>query len=105
MKLSAIKLTSKKKFLRLLGESLPGINLRSGLVVLKAGEAVGEHTTEHKEEAIIILEGKARFFYGRKKSFIVSKNSFIYVPPDTLHDVKNIGKRFLRYIYITSSLK
>ncbi|MCU0651828.1 MAG: cupin domain-containing protein [Candidatus Omnitrophica bacterium] len=105
MKLSAIKLVGKKNFLRLLGKDLPGINLRSGLVVLRPGESVGEHTTGNKEEAVVILEGKARFFYGRGKSFVACEKSFIYVSPETLHDVKNIGRSILRYVYITSVLK
>jgi len=105
IKISAVKLANRKKFFRLLGKNLPGINLRSGVVVLKPGESVGKHITENKEEAIIILEGKARFFYAGKKSFIALEQSFIYVPPDTLHDLKNTGKNTLKYVYITSALR
>ncbi len=104
MKPFRIVLKSKKRFLRLLGEKGRGIALRSGLVTLKPGETIGTHITENKEEVILILEGTARVLYGKNHSLVARRQSFIYIPPNTRHDVKNIGKGILRYIYLTSSL-
>lgn len=105
MKPFLIKLAGKKKFLRLLGEKGKGVNLRSGLVVLKPGEAIGEHITDNKEEAILFLEGKAKLYYSRRYSIIAGKNSFVYIPVNTRHDVKNIGRALLKYIYLSCPLK
>ncbi len=71
-------------------------------MVLKAGEAIGEHSTKDREEVIVIFEGRAEVSSNKSSSFTVEKNSIVYVPPDTIHNVKNIGKESLRYIYIVS---
>ena len=96
-------LVSRKKFLRLLG--LPGEKggLRSGLVVLPAGKSIGEHNTDEKKEILVILRGKARVYFGKKKMISLSAPGFIFIPPKTPHDVKNIGRNNLKYVYITSS--
>lgn len=100
----AIKLSGKQKFKRLLGDSrsceIKG--LCSGLVVLGSGNSMGIHSTRNRQEIIVILEGRARVYYGRKSKFEVSKNSFVYLPPATLHNVENTGQGRLKYIYITS---
>jgi len=100
-----VELKGRKRFLRLLGSPGKGVNLRAGLVNLTPKEAVGEHITDQKEEAIFIIRGTAKVYYGRKVSFIARAKSFIYIPPDTRHDIENIGKSRLEYIYITSPIE
>lgn len=97
-----IKLSSNKSFTRLLGKDKPGINLRSGLVILGPGKTVGEHSTENKEEVLIILSGTARVDIG-KKSYLAKRGSFLYIPPRVHHNVRNNSRSKLKYVYITTS--
>jgi mannose-6-phosphate isomerase-like protein (cupin superfamily) len=93
-------LMGKRRFTRLVGRhgKLKGIS--SGLVVLKPKESVGEHTTGHKEEVIIILKGHAKVSWG-KKSISVGENSFLYMPRHTVHNMQNSGRAPLKYVYLT----
>jgi len=98
------KLKSRQRFTRLLGDSSKTKGLRSGLVTLKPQEEIGAHKTENKEEVIIILEGSALIYYGKNKKIRASQNTFVYIPPETTHNVKNSGSKTLRYLYVTASL-
>jgi len=90
-----------RRFKRLLKGPPSTFGLKAGLVTLKPQESVGEHTTKEKEEAVIILKGKAEIVCGCQTKFIVKRNSLVYIPRQTFHNVKNIGRGLLRYIYIT----
>ncbi len=99
------KLSGRQRFRRLAGDKTKKYGLRSGLVVLRPQESVGAHDTKDKEEAIIIIKGKAKVSYGNKSSLVLSGESFMYMPPHTRHDVKNIGKGLLKYVYVTALKK
>ncbi len=103
IKTFAIKLKGKKRFTRLLGDSSKK-GLRAGLVVLKSKESIGEHKTERKEEVIVILNGSAAIYYGKNKKIKAPQNTFVYIPPETLHNVKNSGSKSLRYLYVTTRI-
>lgn len=96
-------LKGDNRFKRLLGDSKKRLGLRSGFVVLKPGELVGEHSTGGKEEILIVLEGRAHFFYNDKK-VVLKESTFLYVPGKTTHNVKNVGRGLLKYVYITANL-
>lgn len=98
------QLRGKQKFLRLFGESGKPSGLACGLVTLRAQESVGRHNTKNKEEALIILQGQAKVTYDQRSWIKVSKNSFVYIPPRTDHDLKNIGKDILKYVYLTACI-
>jgi len=100
-----VRLTGKKKYLRLLGGDPDSVGLRSGYVRLKPKEEVGHHSTESKEEALIILEGRAKIFFDSYPAFCAADDSFIYIPPYTGHNVKNVGKTILKYIYIVTPVR
>lgn len=95
----AIKLETKEKYQRLLVPGKDTVNLKSGCVILNPGESVGEHSTEKKEEAILILEGKAEIL-ARGKKIEAQEKSIVYMPPETKHDVKNVGQELLKYVFI-----
>lgn len=99
--LLAVKIQGNEKYRRLLGGHPQTKGMRAGYVNLKPGDEIGEHSTQSKEEAIIILSGKARIACDNRPPLIAATNTLIYVPVDTKHNVKNIGKTPLRYIYIT----
>ena len=90
--------------MRLLGDSSRIKGLRSGLVTLKPEEAIGEHKTENKEEVIVILKGSALIYHGKNKKIKAPQNTFVYIPPETIHNVKNSGTKILRYLYVTARL-
>lgn len=96
------KLKGLKNFERLVGVHGQVKGMRSGFVVLQKNESVGQHNTGEKEEAIIILKGKARLYY-RTKSITVGENSFLYIPKNTVHDMKNVSSVPLKYVYVTVS--
>ncbi|MDD5476634.1 MAG: cupin domain-containing protein [Candidatus Omnitrophica bacterium] len=103
-KVFCTRLKGERRFLRLLGDSTKTKGLRAGLVTLRPKELIGEHKTENKEEALIILKGSATVYFGKNKKLKASEGSFIFIPPETLHNVKNSGRKILQYIYVTSQV-
>jgi mannose-6-phosphate isomerase-like protein (cupin superfamily) len=99
-----IQLKGKQKFLRLLGDAQKVKGLRCGLVTLKPQELIGEHKTENKEEVLIILKGNATVYYGKSKKIKVAQKSFVFIPAETVHNVKNTGDKILQYVYVTSQV-
>jgi len=106
-----IKLDSNERYTRLFSvKEGNAVSLRSGHTVLREGENIGEHSTGDSEEMLIILEGKGELHLGSgegrstKKDSIVefTEGTALYVPPNTIHDVKNIGTDILRYVFVTS---
>jgi len=89
------------------GDSLIGLNdsrlMRGGFVVLKTGEEVGKHTTKHKEEVIVILEGTAKLVCENEEK-IVRERCLVHIPENSEHNVINVGNKPLKYVYITASL-
>lgn len=77
---------------------------RSGQVILKPGESVGEHSTKDKEEIIFVFNGKAEISSNKSVPLVIEKESIAYMPPHTTHNVKNIGRDVLKYIYIVTQL-
>ena len=99
-----VTLKDTEKFQRLLSGFPETMGLKSGHLILKPGENIGEHVTENKEEVIIVLKGKAMVICGVDDEPIVAgERSVVYVPPETKHDVKNIGENILEYIYVTAA--
>jgi len=99
-----IQLKGRQRFLRLFGKSSKSNGLASGLIVLKPKESVGLHNTKNKEEALIIMQGQAQVFYGKNSKIRVGESSFVYIPPQTDHDIKNIGMGILKYVYLTACI-
>jgi len=97
-----IKLESTEKYQRLVSKELGSCGIKSGHVILKPGENVGEHTTNDREEVIIVLKGKGEAIIGKDEIFNIESNIVLYIPPKTLHDIKNTGSHPLEYIFVTS---
>ncbi len=97
-----VKLTQTDEYQRLLGGAPSTAGMKSGCVTLKPGESVGEHKTQGKEEAIIILEGEANVYVDGVLKFTAGRENLVYIPPETTHDIRNNRSKKLRYIYITA---
>jgi mannose-6-phosphate isomerase-like protein (cupin superfamily) len=72
--------------------------MRSGRVVLKAGEEMHRHSTEGNEELLVFLRGQARVLL-EQESVTVGAGEVLYIPPHTAHEVHNDGTEELAYIY------
>ncbi len=103
-KVFCTQLKGAQRFLRLLGGLNKVKGLKAGLVTLKPQELIGEHKTENKEEVLIILKGSAIIYFGKNKKLKARKNTFIFIPPETLHNVKNPGSKILQYVYVTTQV-
>jgi len=105
MKPKIIKLEGQDRYQRLLGGVPDTKGMKSGNMTLNPGESVGEHSTGSKEEAIIILKGKAEISISGRDPLTAEESSLVYIPPETEHDVKNVGMEVLRYVYVVSPVR
>jgi len=100
-----VKFGGEDKYQRLLAGAGQTCGLKSGFVNLKPGEEVGEHSTDDREEVIILLNGKAVVYYSEDNQINAQANSVIYMPPNTKHNVKNSGEVMLSYIFVVTPVK
>ncbi len=72
--------------------------MRSGKVALAPGAAMHRHSTEHNEELLVFLQGRARVVLGAE-TVPAEAGQVLYIPPHTDHEVHNDGPGELTYIY------
>lgn len=73
--------------------------MRSGRVYLLPGADCGVHSTEENEEMLIFLSGSGEAVLDGGKTFKVGKGKFAYIPPQTVHNIRNNSDKPLCYIY------
>lgn len=100
-----VKLEFGSKYQRLFNKDSGTWGIKSGHVILKNGEEIGEHSTNGLEEALVILKGKGQLVIDKEERLDFEDNSVLYIPPDTIHNIKNTGNGILEYIFITSYAK
>lgn len=103
-KVKLIKLDSTEKYQRLFSKELGTSGIKSGHVILKPGENIGEHTTLDREEVIIVLKGKGEAVINKDNILKIEQNIVLYIPSKTSHDIKNTGSGILEYIFVTSDI-
>ncbi len=96
------RLESAEKYLRLLSPGEQTQKMKAGLVILAPGEEIGEHSTEAREEALVILSGQAEISCAGSPAQAVSADSLVYIPAQTKHNVRNAGKQTLKYVFIVT---
>ena len=79
--------------------------MRSGLVVLAPGAALGKHNTGAHEEQLIVLEGEGEFRIEGAEPLAINGESTVYCPPHREHDVVNTGRGPLRYVYVVAEAR
>ena len=80
--------------------------MRAGRVYLKPGETCGEHSTDAHEETLVFLSGKGTSLIGEEKiPHEVGAGKVCYIPPHTLHNIKNTGTEPLVYIYCVAPVR
>ena len=94
-----------KDYVPLLGGPPETFTMRSGAVTLQPGQTVGKHNTEINEEVIVVLEGEGALLLSDGRELPLKVGTVAYCPPDTEHDVKNMGSTVMRYIYVVARAK
>ena len=90
------------EYQRLLKSGEETVSMHSGLVTLEPSKSVGKHSTKGCEEMIIVLKGSGEMQFNNTET-IKMRNGFIfYCPPDTEHNIKNTGEKYLKYIYVSA---
>lgn len=73
--------------------------MRAGRVFLQPGQSCGQHSTKQHEELLVFLSGQGLLVIAEQDSLDVGQGKVSYIPPSTVHDVKNTGTEPLVYIY------
>jgi mannose-6-phosphate isomerase-like protein (cupin superfamily) len=102
-KIKIVRLERGAKYQRLFRGDFGTCGIKSGHVVLKKGGEIGEHSTAGLEEVLIVLKGKGTLVINNIDGLDFEKDSVLYIPPHTNHNVKNTGRGELEYIFITSN--
>jgi len=94
-----IDLNDQPEYQRILEGTPQTRGMRSGRVHLPPGQACGQHSTKNHEELLVFLTGQGELLVGEKDRLAVGAGKVAYIPPETLHDVRNTGSQPLAYIY------
>ena len=94
--------TGGKDYLPLLAGPPETVTMRSGLVVLAPGKAVGKHSTGQHEEILVVLAGTGEMRITGESSLPVVAGTAVYCPSGREHDVLNTGQAELRYVYVVA---
>ena len=94
-----IDLNDNPEYQRLLDGETHSLAMRSGRVYLEPTKACGTHSTKNHEELLVFLAGSGELIIEETQSFKVGRGKVSYIPPNTIHDVKNTGTETLVYIY------
>jgi len=98
-KVLIVDLNEKAEYQRLLQSKPQTCGMRSGRVYLSPTESCGQHSTEQNEEMLIFISGQGLLLIGERDQFMVGQGKVSYIPPKTVHDVKNTGSEPLIYVY------
>ncbi|MBP7050343.1 MAG: cupin domain-containing protein [Phycisphaerae bacterium] len=94
-----LELNQQPEYQRILEGKPQTHGMRSGRVYLEPGKACGQHSTKNHEELLVFLAGQGELLIGDHDRLTVGAGKVAYIPPETLHDVKNTGSGPLAYIY------
>ncbi len=98
-KVLIIELNDKAEYQRILEGQPQTFGMRSGRVYINPGQSCGRHSTKNHEELLVFLSGRGLLLIGEEDSHNVGEGKVCYIPPHTVHDVKNPGTEPLIYIY------
>ncbi|MBA7693956.1 hypothetical protein ES703_102556 [subsurface metagenome] len=98
-KVLIIDLNKSAEYQELLDGRPQTCGMRSGRVYVQPGQTCGRHSTNQNEEVLVFLSGRGLLLIGEEDSLQVGEGKISYIPPHTVHDVKNTGTKPLIYIY------
>ncbi len=81
--------------------------LKAGRVHLEAGQECGVHTTGGREEVLVFLAGTGVAYLGEngEKQLDVGAGKIAYIPPETIHNIKNNASEPLIYVFCVTPVK
>jgi mannose-6-phosphate isomerase-like protein (cupin superfamily) len=97
-----VALSGTQKYQRVLSGEPVTNGMKVGHVCLQPGEEIGTHSTEDREEALVILAGTAQIVCRDEPACLAVSSSVVYIPPRTEHNVSNAGSDMLRYVYVVA---
>lgn len=74
----------------------------TGRKVLQPGEVTEKHSTGKVRELIFCLEGEVVVRLGSAEPFTLKAGEMSYIPPATLHELKNEGTDRCIYLFVYS---
>jgi mannose-6-phosphate isomerase-like protein (cupin superfamily) len=95
-----VELNNKPEYQRVF-QPPQSIGLKAGRVHLEVGAECGTHSTEEKEEVLVILQGQGQALLGEKEERVleIGVGKIAYIPPHTIHNITNTGTEPLVYIF------
>ena len=105
-KVCVIDLESGAEYQPLLSGKPQTCGMRSGRVYLRSGETCGQHNTDDHEEMLVFLSGRGMALIDEgEDSYPVGQGKVSYIPPHTVHNIKNTGAEPLVYIYCVTPVE
>lgn len=106
-KVFVAELNDRSEYQRLLDDKSQSFGMKAGRVHLKPGEDCTQHSTGGREELLVFLSGSGQLLIGEKQDskLSVGRGQVAYIPPDTIHNVKNTGLEPLIYVYCVAPAK
>jgi len=77
-------------------------SMESGLVVLGPGKSGEQHSTKGYEEVLVVLSGSGELVVSGGGTLQLVAHSVAYCPTATVHNIRNVGRVPLRYVYIAA---
>ncbi len=78
------------------------VGFYSGIVTIEPNKYGETHSTKIYEEIIVVFEGEGKIKINETGELNIKFGNVAYIPPNTKHQVFNIGTKNLKYIYIAS---
>jgi len=94
-----VDLNDSPEYQRLFDGEKQTCGMHSGRVYLHPSQNCGQHSTKNNEELLVFLSGRGELLIGKEDCFQVGRGKVSYIPPHTVHDIKNTGGEPLVYIY------
>jgi mannose-6-phosphate isomerase-like protein (cupin superfamily) len=105
-KVCIIDLNESGEYQKLLEGEPQTCGMRSGRVYLQPDETCGQHSTGRHEEMLVFLSGRGLALIGEEEnSYPVGEGKVSYIPPHTIHNIKNTGAKPLIYVYCVAPVK
>jgi len=104
-KVLIIDLNKSTEYQELLNGHPLTCGMRSGRVYVHPGKTCGRHSTNNHEEVLVFLSGRGMLLIGEKDRLQIGEGKISYIPPHTVHDVKNTGDKPLIYIYCVAPVR
>ena len=92
-------LTDDGKYQELLSGFPQTAGMRAGKVYLEPNKDCSEHSTGDHEEMLVFLAGNGEAVIGEGKTLKVGAGKILYIPPNTVHNIRNVSNEPLCYIY------